>query len=40
MRKGVNRLTKARLISIVIFACLLVASFAALAVPLTMFDGS
>jgi hypothetical protein len=34
----VNQLTKARLISIVIFACLLVASFAALA-PLSMFDG-
>jgi len=39
MRKVVNRLTKARLISIVIFACLLVASFASLALPLTMFDG-
>jgi hypothetical protein len=31
-------LTKARLISIVIFACLLAASFAALG-PLTSFDG-
>jgi len=40
MRKGVNRLTKARLISIVIFACLLVASFAALALPLCQFDGT
>lgn len=33
-----NRLTKARLISIVIFACLLASSFAVLA-PLSMFDG-
>jgi hypothetical protein len=32
-------LTKARLISIVIFACLLAAWFAALALPLTNFDG-
>jgi hypothetical protein len=36
----VNRLTKARLISIVIFACLLAASFASLVLPLTMYDGS
>jgi hypothetical protein len=35
----VNRLTKARLISIVIFACLLAASFASLALPLVGFDG-
>jgi hypothetical protein len=35
----VNRLTKARLISIVIFACLLAAAFASLT-PLGMFDGS
>lgn len=34
-----NQLTKARLISIVILACLLVASFASLALPLSMFDG-
>jgi hypothetical protein len=33
-------LTKARLISIVIFACLLVSSFASLVLPLCQFDGS
>jgi hypothetical protein len=36
----VNRLTKGRLISIVIFACLLAASFASLVLPLSTFDGS
>jgi hypothetical protein len=36
----VNRLTKARLISIVIFACLLAASLASLMLPLSNFDGS
>jgi hypothetical protein len=33
-------LTKARLISIIVLACLLVASFASLVLPLTSFDGS
>jgi hypothetical protein len=32
-------LTKARLISIAVFACLLAASFASVVLPLTMFDG-